>query len=134
MPALPASLQLLAYAAALTWVMIYTAATLRSRAWNPVGVKLAMGNREAMPEPSAVAARADRAAKNMIENLVLFVALIAAAHLGGRVTDRVTLGAHLFFWARVAYWPIYLAGVPYLRTLIWWVGVAGLALIFVSVI
>jgi uncharacterized MAPEG superfamily protein len=122
--------QALAASAALLWVMLIAASTLRSKMWAPAGMKLAFGNRENMPEPSPVAGRADRAAKNMIENLVLFTALVAAAHFAGRgASERATLGANLFFWARLAYWPIYLAGIPYLRTLVWSIGVVGCGLV-----
>ena len=124
-------LQLVAFAIALTWVMVFGTAFIRARAWTPAGMKVAFGNRE---EPIANIPewlqRSDRAAKNMLENLPLFIGLVAVAHLGGRHNDRVDLGAHLFFWARVAYWPIYLAGIPVVRTGVWWVSIGGLALIF----
>jgi len=120
----------LAASAGLLWLMIMTASTLRSKMWTPAGMRVALGNRDDVPEPTPLAARADRAAKNMLENVVLFTALVAAAHLVGRgSSERVTLGANLFFWARVAYWPTYLAGIPGLRTLIWTVGVAGCGLV-----
>ena len=124
------ALYLLAFSAILTWVMVFGAALLRARAWTPAGMKVAFGNRHEVPEASPLAARAERAGKNMLENLPLFVALVAAAHLGGRHGDRVDLGAQIFFWARVAYWPIYLAGIPYVRTLAWYVALGGLAVIF----
>jgi uncharacterized MAPEG superfamily protein len=44
------------------------------------------------------------------------------------------LGAHLFFWGRVAYAATYLAGNPWLRTAIWGVSLAGLVLIFLQLI
>jgi uncharacterized MAPEG superfamily protein len=42
------------------------------------------------------------------------------------------LGAQIFLWARVAYAVIYLAGIPWLRTLTWTVSVIGLVLIFLQ--
>jgi uncharacterized MAPEG superfamily protein len=63
----------------------------------------------------------------MLENLVLFVALIVA--VGGREPARVELGATVFVIARVVYWPVYLAGIRGLRTVVWGVGVIGLAII-----
>ena len=62
--------------------------------------------------------------------MAVFIGLVACAHLGGRHSDRVDLGAQLFFWSRVAYWPIYVAGVPYVRTMVWYGAIAGLLLIF----
>ena len=40
------------------------------------------------------------------------------------------LGAELFFWGRLAHWLIYIAGIPWLRTLAWLVSVLGMILIF----
>lgn len=123
-------LQLVAWACVLTWVMVFSAGFLRTRAWSPAGMKVAFGNRHDVPPPPPWIERADRAGKNMLESLPLFIGLVAVAHLGGRHGERVELGAHLFFWGRVAYWPIYLAGIPYVRTVAWYVAIAGLALIF----
>jgi uncharacterized MAPEG superfamily protein len=39
------------------------------------------------------------------------------------------MGATIFFWARLAYAVIYLIGIPWLRTLAWFVGVIGMAMI-----
>ena len=38
---------------------------------------------------------------------------------------EVMLGAQIAFWARIAYVPIYIAGIKYLRSLVWIVGVVG---------
>jgi uncharacterized MAPEG superfamily protein len=39
------------------------------------------------------------------------------------------LGAQLYFWARLAYVPVYAAGIPYLRTLLWAASIAGIVLV-----
>jgi uncharacterized MAPEG superfamily protein len=70
--------------------------------------------------------RAARAHRNMIENLVLFAALALALAAAGKSNDATVLGAQLFFWGRVAYAAIYLAGIPWARTGAWTVSVAGL--------
>jgi len=44
------------------------------------------------------------------------------------------LGAQLFFWARLAYAPIYVAGPPWLRTGVWGVSIIGLVLIFLRLL
>src|SRR5271165_7033843 len=96
-------LSFVAYSAALTWLMLLAASLIRARAWTPRGLALAFGNRADLPEPSPLAGRADRAAKNMLENLVVFVALVFAARAGGVEAARVAPGATIFFWARVVY-------------------------------
>jgi uncharacterized MAPEG superfamily protein len=117
---------LLLVAAFVTWASFMLAALLRSRSWTPEGQKLAFGNREAMPEPTPIAGRAQRAALNNLENLVLFVAVFVAARLAGAAPEAVLPGAHLFAWGRIVYVGVYLAGIPYLRTLVWLVSVVGI--------
>jgi uncharacterized MAPEG superfamily protein len=121
------SLPMVAVASALlTWVMLLTASTLRSRSYTPAGFVLALGNRDDLPEPSPVAGRADRAARNMLENLLLFVTVLVAAKLQGASDLELLPWARLFLVARVAYFGVYLAGIRYLRTAVWAVGVAAL--------
>lgn len=124
-----AALHLLAWMAVFTWVVLMLASLSRAKAWTPRGMLLALGNRADMPEPSPAAARLDRASRNTLENFLLFAALVLAAHAAGISSPQVTLGAQLFAWSRVAFVVIYWAGIPYLRTLAWGVGVVGLGLI-----
>ena len=115
--------------ALLTWLMLAIASLLRSKGWTTPGMRIAFGNRDDLPEPSPLAGRAERAAKNMLENLAIFTALIVAVQMSGKAGTQTQLGASLFLWARLAYWPCYLAGIIYLRTAIWLVSVVGLAMI-----
>ena len=49
--------------------------------------------------------------------------------------DSVTaLGAQLYFWARVVYVPLYLAGIPYLRSLVWTVSLLGMLMVLWGVL
>jgi uncharacterized MAPEG superfamily protein len=114
--------KLLLYSAILTWLMIMVASLLRTHGNLDAG----FGNREDLPPASPLAGRAERAAKNMLENMVLFTAIVVTA--GGNL-DRVKLGAEIFFVARLAYWPVYLAGIKYLRTVLWAVSIVGMGLI-----
>jgi uncharacterized MAPEG superfamily protein len=121
-------IQALVYSSALTFVMLLSASMLRSKGWTREGMKIAVGNRDAVVEASALAGRADRAAKNMLEAMGMFIAVVAAARFAGRGSEAA-LGATVFFWARVVYWAVYLAGVPYVRTAVWFVGVAGIVMV-----
>jgi len=117
----------LLWAVALTLVQMLLAvggATLQ------VGLPALAGNREGLAPCTGWAGRAQRAHHNMLENLVLFAALVLIAVLAGR-TNAITLaGAQLFFWARLAYAAVYVAGIPWLRTLVWFASVVGMLLIF----
>lgn len=104
--------------------MIMVAAEAHTPTWTRHGARLAFGNREQLPERSAFAQRADRAAKNMLENMVLFIGLFAAAQSRG---VNAELGCAVFFSARVVYFGLYLGGVAYVRSAAWMVSLLGLA-------
>jgi len=95
-----------------------------------VGLPALAGNREGLPPCSGWAGRAARAHHNMLESLVLFAALVLVAVIAGKTNSTTLLGAQIFFWARLAYAVVYWAGIPWLRTGVWFVSVIGLALIF----
>jgi uncharacterized MAPEG superfamily protein len=120
-------LKLLAWSAVLTIVQMTIAAV---GAILQVGAPALAGNREGLPPIEGWAGRAAKAHRNMLENLVLFAILVLVAQVGGRTGAVTALGAQLFFWARVAYAPIYVFGIPWARTAAFAVSVTGLALIF----
>ena len=124
-------LMLLAWAVALTLVQMLVAA---SGSASQVGVMPLFGNREGMPALTGWAGRAQRAHRNMLENLVLFASLVLIAVVSQKTNNATLLGAQLFFWARLAYALIYVAGVPYLRTAAWLVSVIGLVMIFLQLL
>jgi uncharacterized MAPEG superfamily protein len=99
-----------------------------------VGLVTLVGNREGFPEIKGWGGRAMRAHRNMIENLVLFAALVLALAAAGKSNDATVLGAQIFFWARVAYAAIYLAGIPWARTGAWTVSVIGLLMLLVQLL
>ena len=120
-------LNLLVWAVALTVVQMLVAVT---GAFNQVELMKLVGNREGMPEITGWAGRAERAHLNMLQNLVLFAALVLAAVAVGKTNDMTLLGAQIFLWSRVAYAIIYVAGLAWLRTLSWVASVVGLVVIF----
>ena len=91
-----------------------------------VGLRPLVGNRASLPDLTGWAARAQRAHRNMLESLPLFAALVIAGQLAGRSNAVTALGAQLFFWGRLAYAPVYVIGVPWLRTALWGVSFVGL--------
>lgn len=124
-------LKLLTWSVALAFAQMLIAVL---GATQQVGLPRLAGNRESMPVIEDWAGRAYRAHMNMLQNLVLFAALVLTAHVAGRANAMTALGAQLFFWARLAYAVIYLAGIPWLRTSVWSVSIIGLILIFLQVL
>jgi uncharacterized MAPEG superfamily protein len=103
---------------------VLIAATLgtsqRGFSWN-------VGNRDGATKPlTGAGARATRASRNFLETFPFFAAAALGVVLAKTNTAHTALGAALYFWGRAAYLPVYVLGIPYLRTLIWAVSFWGL--------
>jgi uncharacterized MAPEG superfamily protein len=124
-------LMLLVWAVVLTFVQMLVAV---SGATLQVGLPMLAGNREGMPLLTGWAGRAQRAHHNMLESLVLFAALVLVAVAAQKTSTTTLVGAQIFLWARVAYAVIYVIGIPWLRTAVWFASVIGLVMIFLQVV
>jgi uncharacterized MAPEG superfamily protein len=123
-------IQMLAWAIALGVLQLLTAATLSSL---QRGAKWAVQARDGVAPPlTGVAARMDRAFGNFMETFPFFAAAVLAVLVSGQSNATSALGAQLYFWARVAYVPLYAAGVPYLRTLVWTISLIGLVMVLAA--
>jgi uncharacterized MAPEG superfamily protein len=120
-------LTLVVYMAILTWLTLLAASLIRAKGWTPAGTKIALGNRDNLPEATPLAGRAQRTATNTLESFVLFAVIALVAQAAGSTSPRIVTGAEMFFWARIAYIPVYYAGIAYLRTAVWVVSIVGLA-------
>ena len=123
-------LQMLLWAIVLGLVQLMLGAALstqqRGLAWNASA-------RDGEPKPlTGVAARMDRALRNFLETFGFFAAAVLAVVVAQRTSAHTAFGAQLYLWARVAYVPVYAAGIPYLRTLIWAVSLAGLLMVLLA--
>lgn len=99
-------------------------AAIRNQEWTKEGREIGLGNRDNLKEASPMGGRAERAAKNSIEAAVFFLPLALVANAAG-LDAEVMQGAQIAFWARIAYVPIYIAGIKYIRSLVWILGVVG---------
>jgi len=62
------------------------------------------------------AQRAKRAHVNAVENLVVFAPLAIGVHLAGLSSGTTATACAIYFWARLAHYLVYTAGVPWIRT------------------
>ena len=99
------------------------------------GLSHYLGSRDNDPEAGAVHGRAQRACRNFIENYPIFMGLgILALVVPEADLGLATTGAMLFVLARVAYLPLYLLAVPYVRSLAFMVGWVGTLMIGIALI
>jgi uncharacterized MAPEG superfamily protein len=111
----------------LALVQILLAAHLRTRQY---GIDWNAGPRdEKMPQLKPLAGRMLRAQHNLFETLPLFIAAVLGAAVAGRLGLLTSIGAHLYFFGRLIYIPLYAAGIKFVRSLVWVAATGGLILV-----
>jgi uncharacterized MAPEG superfamily protein len=98
------------------------------------GLMGAMANPSPNDKPqSAWAERAMAAHYNAVENLVIFAPLVLVTQALGISTPATALACVLYFWARLAHFTIYTAGLPVLRTLSFTAGFIAQAILVLAI-
>jgi uncharacterized MAPEG superfamily protein len=98
-----------------------------------LGGKWNAGPRDDHKEPvGKLAGRAARASSNFRETYPAFVALAAGLLLTGETSGLGLTGAIVWFVGRLVYYPLYLGGIPYIRSLVWTGSMIGLGLMFLA--
>lgn len=125
-------LQMLAWVAsatALMWIP-YVFARILTR-----GLMATMGNPHAsLPPDPPWAQRARLAHANAVENLAVFAPLVLGATLIGVSTPATVLACKLYLAARLAHYVVYAAGIPVLRTLLFFVGFGATATVALALL
>jgi uncharacterized MAPEG superfamily protein len=83
---------------------------------------------------SGLAGRLERALRNYLETFPFFAAAVLMAHVMDRHGALTIWGTQLYFWARVAYLPLYAFGVLLVRSLVWNVAAIGIALVLAALV
>ena len=126
-------LTFLAWTLVLALVQILLPAMSRT---SETGVDYNAGPRDA-PSPAPVGkvtARLQRAQQNLFETLPLFAAAILIAHVAAKNGELTYWGAALYLAARVMYVPLYAAGIPFIRSLVWSAGLLGLLMVLFAIL
>ncbi|MBD8563448.1 MAG: MAPEG family protein [Massilia sp.] len=125
-------LTLLAWTLVLALVQIMLTANLRTA---ETGIQYNASARDGeAPPPRPVTARLQRAQANLFETLPLFIGAVLIAHVSGSEGDLTLWGCWMYLVARIVYIPLYAAGIPYVRSLVWLVSLAGLVMVLAAVL
>lgn len=124
-----------------TWILIALGVYLMS-VYVPAALYLPreglmrhLGARDDLPEAGALTARARRAHANLMENMPLFLTpAILTLVVPNPDMALAILGAKIFVFARLAYIPAYLWGIPGIRSLCYVVGLAGCGIIALALL
>lgn len=127
---MPAEILVTALGAALLMLHIALQGMLATR---ELGVEWNAGPRDGNNTPGNVhAGRAERALRNYLETFPALIALAMCLAVLGKTGGLGAAGAWLWLCARLVYLPLYLFGIPYIRSLVWVASAVGLTLMFIA--
>ena len=119
-------IKIAALGALLLFVHIFIATRFKTaqygREWN------VSARDEALPAPNPVAGRLMRAQANFQETFPIAIVALFGVVIAGRTSQWTALGGWIWLGARAVYLPLYWAGVPVVRTIVWTIALIGLAM------
>jgi len=124
---MPVELKILALS---TIVLLFTIIAATRSKTAQYGTKWNMGARDgAVPEPSPVTGRLMRAQANFLETYPIAIIALLGVVIANKTSATTALGGWIWLGARVVYWPLYAAGIPMIRTIVWGISIAGLVMV-----
>ena len=124
---MPVEITILALGALLLFIHIFVATRYKTaqygRQWN-VGAR-----DESLPEPNPVTGRLIRAQANFQETFPIAIVALLGVVIAGKTSPWTALGGWIWLGARVVYLPLYWAGIPVVRTIVWTIALIGLAIV-----
>ena len=100
--------------------------------WRPIRACPTISPRD-LPPPSVTASRhGQRAFGNFRETFVYFAVSVLVVTALAKNSPHSALGARIYFWSRLVYVPVYAAGIPVARTVIWTASIVGLVMVLLA--
>ena len=123
-------IQMLCWSVVLGLVQLVIATTLATK---DQGLPYNLSPRDLPPPPvTIITGRLQRAFRNFRETFVYFAVAVLVVTALAKNSPTSALGAQIYFWARVAYVPVYAAGMPVVRTLVWAASIVGLVMVLLA--
>src|ERR1044072_6527392 len=120
---MPVEIRIAALGAVLLAVHIVIATQAKNMQY---GVKWNIGPRDdALAPPTPVTGRLIRAQANFLETFPIAIVALLGVVLANRTSGSTALGGWIWLGARLVYIPLYAAGVPVIRTIVWGISIVG---------
>ena len=120
-------IRILALGGLLLFVHIFVATRFKTAQY---GRKWNIGARdETLPPAEAMTGRTMRAQANFAETFPIAIIALLGVVISGRTSEWTALGGWIWLGARLVYLPLYAMGVPVIRTVVWTIGMVGLAMV-----
>ncbi len=98
------------------------------------GLTWSAGARDTPIPLTGVGGRLERAAANFLETFPFFAAAVLIATLADRLGPLTSVGALLYVGGRAAYLPLYAFGVPWARSIVWFISLFGIIAILLALV
>ena len=120
-------LTVLAWGCVLAFVHIFAAVRVKTRQY---GTKWNMGARdEELPPPQPIVGRLARAQANFFETFPIMIAAALIVTVTDQTSRWTAVGAVIWLVARIVYLPLYAAGIPKVRTLVFLISIIGITMV-----
>jgi uncharacterized MAPEG superfamily protein len=120
-------IKILAFGALLLFVYVFTATRFKTQQY---GRKWNVGARDQeLPEANPLTGRTMRAQANFLETFPIAIIALFGVVIAGRTSATTALGGWIWLGARIVYLPLYAAGIPVVRTIVWTISMIGLGMV-----
>jgi uncharacterized MAPEG superfamily protein len=101
---------------------------------NAVGLPYNLSSRDVPPSSPVgkTAGRLVRAFNNFRETFGFFAVAVLLVAVLNKHDQASSMGAQLYFWARVVYVPVYTLGIQVVRTIVWAISIIGLVMVLLA--
>jgi len=111
----------------LLFVYVFTATRFKTQQY---GRKWNVGARDQeLPEANPLTGRTMRAQANFLETFPIAIIALFGVVIAGRTSATTALGGWIWLGARIVYLPLYAAGIPVVRTIVWTISMIGLGMV-----
>jgi uncharacterized MAPEG superfamily protein len=124
---MPVELRIAAFGAVLLFIHIFIATRFKTRQY---GRKWNVSARdETLPPPNDMTGRTMRAQANFQETFPIAIVALLGVVLADQTSNLTALGGWIWLGARIIYLPLYAAGVPVIRTIVYTISIVGLGMV-----
>ena len=124
---MPIEVRIAAFGAVLLFIHIFIATRFKTRQY---GRKWNVSARDdTLPPPNEMTGRTMRAQANFQETFPIAIVALLGVVLADQTSNWTALGGWIWLGARLIYLPLYAAGVPVVRTIVYTISIVGLGMV-----
>ena len=124
---MPIEVRIAAFGAVLLFIHIFIATRFKTRQY---GRKWNVSARDdTLPPPNEMTGRTMRAQANFQETFPIAIVALLGVVLADQTSNWTALGGWIWLGARLIYLPLYAAGVPVIRTIVYTISIVGLGMV-----